>query len=70
MENVDLFEIIAQVGPFIGSQNSKGQTEQGPYMDDVVMPFVVFAEFVNLGMAVVAAGNTVGCTGCLDLVVF
>lgn len=34
------------------------------------MPFVMFAELMNLRMAVVAGGNAVIRTGCLDLLVF
>jgi hypothetical protein len=39
-------------------------------MDDMIAAAIVLAEFMNLGMAVVAAGNTVAGTGRLDLVVF
>jgi len=70
MEHVDLFEIISQIFPFIGSQNAKGQADQGPQVDDLIVGAVMFAEFMDLGMAVVAPGNTIGGTGFLDLIVF
>ncbi len=39
-------------------------------MDDTIMSFVMFAEFMNLRMAVVAGGNAVIRTSGLDLLVF
>ncbi len=39
-------------------------------MDDAIMRFVMFAELMNLRMAVMAGGNTVIRTGGLDLLVF
>lgn len=39
-------------------------------MNHAVVAAIVVAEFVNLCMAVVAAGNAVICTGGLDLIVF
>ena len=38
-------------------------------MDDPVSALVVFAELVNLGVAVVAGGNAVICARRLDLLV-
>lgn len=39
-------------------------------MDDAIMPFVMFAELMNLRMTVVAGGNAVIRTGGLYLIVF
>ncbi len=39
-------------------------------MDDAIMPFVMFAELMNLCMAVVAGSNAVISTGGLYLLVF
>jgi hypothetical protein len=38
-------------------------------MDHLVMAAVMLAQFVDLGVAVVAAGDAVGCAGGLDLLV-
>ena len=59
-----------QVFSFVGSQYSQRQADERPHMHDAVIAFVVFAEFVNLCMAVVASGDAVIRTGCLDLIVF
>ena len=39
-------------------------------MDNAIMPFVMFAELMNLRMTVMAGGNAVIRSGCLDLLVF
>ncbi len=39
-------------------------------MDHAVVAAIMVAEFMDLGMAVVAAGDAVVCTGGLDLIVF
>ncbi len=39
-------------------------------MDNAIMCFVMFAEFMNLRMAVMAGGNTIVRTSGLDLLIF
>jgi hypothetical protein len=39
-------------------------------MDNAIMPFVMFAELMNLRMTVVAGGNAVISTGGPDLLIF
>ena len=70
MEYIDLLEIIPQVFTFIGSQDPEAQADQGPEVHHRVSATVMLAQFVDLGMAVVAGGNTIVCTGGLDLLVF
>ena len=70
MENLDVLQIVAQIFAFIGSQDTQRQTDQGPQVHDVITGPVMLAEFVNLGMAVVAAGNAVLGAGGLNLIVF
>jgi hypothetical protein len=70
MENIDFLEIVAQVFPFIGTEDAQGKADQGPEVHHRVVAAVVFAQLVNLGVAVVAAGDAVVGTGGLDLIVF
>jgi len=69
MENIDLFEVVVQVFPFIGPQDSQGETDQGPQMDNAVLCAVMLAQFMNLGVAVMAGCDTVVRFGRLNLVV-
>lgn len=41
MEDIDVFEIIPQVGTFIGPQDSQGKAEDGPEMDHLVVALVM-----------------------------
>ena len=70
MEDQDIFEVVTQVFTFVRSQYPHRKTNQCPHVDHRVIAAVMFAQFVNLGMAVVATGNAVIGTGGLDLVVF
>jgi hypothetical protein len=70
MEYVDLFQIISQVFPFIGAQDTQGQADECPQMNNRIIPTVMFAQFMDLGMTVVTPGNAVICAGCFDLCVF
>jgi hypothetical protein len=54
VENVDFLEIIPQVFAFVGSQDAQGEADQGPQVNHRVIAAVVLAEFVDLGVAVVA----------------
>ena len=69
MEDVDLFEVVSQVLSFVGAQNTQREADQGPQMNHVVVAAVVFGQLVDLGVAVVTAGDTIGGAGGLDLIV-
>ena len=70
VKHVDLLEVIAEVFALVGTQDAQGQANQGPQVHHVVPAAEVFAEFVNLGMAVMASGNAISRSGLLDLLVF
>jgi hypothetical protein len=69
MEYIDLFEVVIQVLALVGPQDTQRKADQGPQVDDPVIPAVMLAQFVNLGVAVVASGDTVIRLGGLDLAV-
>ena len=69
MEDQNVFEVVTQVFTFVRSQYSHRKTNQCPHVDHRVIAAVVFAQFMNLGVAVVASGNAVIRAGGLDLVV-
>ncbi len=59
MEYINLFKIISQVFPFIRPEYSQRKTNECPHVHYRIMTAVMLAQFMNLGMAVMAAGNTV-----------
>ena len=70
MEYIHFFQIISQVFPFVRPEYSQRKADEGPEVDDRIMSAVVLAQFMNLGMAVVAPGNAVIRAGGLDLLIF
>jgi hypothetical protein len=54
----------------LGPRTPERQRKQGPQVNHRVIAAVVFAQFVDLGVAVVAGRDTVVRPGGLDLVVF
>ena len=69
MKYVDFLEVIPQVFALVGPQNPQRQTDQSPQVNHRIPAAVMLAELVNLGMAVVAAGDAVVGAGSLDLLV-
>lgn len=59
-----------EVFPLIGSEDAKGKTDQCPKVNNPVISAKVFAQLMNLGVAIMTGCNTVVCLGGLDLVVF
>jgi hypothetical protein len=69
MENIDLFEVVVKILALVGPENAQGKADQGPQVDHTVIPAVMLAQLVNLGMAVMAGGDTVIRLGRLNLAV-
>jgi hypothetical protein len=69
MEHIDFLEVVVQVLALVGPENTQGKADQGPQVDHAVIPAVMLAQFVNLGMAVMAGGNAVIRLGRLNLAV-
>jgi hypothetical protein len=69
MKNQNVLEIFSQVGPLIGTQNTKRKTDEGPQVNHRIIPAVMLTEFMYLGVAVVTAGDTVIRAGYLNLVI-
>ncbi len=70
MKNINVFQIIPKIRPFIRSKNAQRETDERPYMYCAVSSAMVVPDIMNLGMAVMAAGNTIVCTSRDDLLVF
>ncbi len=70
MKDQDILEIITQIFPFIGSENAQRKTDQCPQMHNGIVAAVMFTQFVNLCMTIVASGDAVICSGGLDLIIF
>jgi hypothetical protein len=69
VKNIDFFQIIVKVLPLIRAQDTQGQADERPEVDDAIMTPVMLTQLVDLGMAVVASGNTVVGFGGLNLAV-
>jgi hypothetical protein len=70
MKHIDFLEIITQVLPFVGAEHTHGKTDEGPHMYHGVPSTVMLTEFVDLGMAIMTAGDAVVRSRRLDLLVF
>ena len=70
VEHIDLFQVVPQVFPLVGAQYSQRQANQGPQMDDRVISAIMLAQFMDLGMAVVASCYAVVSPCGFDLGVF
>jgi len=70
MKNSDFLEIVIQVFPLVGTQNPERKANERPQVDDAVVSAVVFAQLMNLRVAVVAAGDAVVGVGGLNLFIF
>jgi len=70
MKYIDIFEVIPQVCPFVGAQDSQGQTDQCPQMHGFPRVVTLIRQVVNLSMAVVTGRDTIGGPGSQNLIGF
>ena len=70
MKDQNVLEIITQIFPFVGSENTQRQADQGPQVHDRIVAAIMFTQFMNLCMTVVASCNAVIGTGSFDLLIF
>jgi hypothetical protein len=69
VKHVNLSQIITQVGAFVRAENSKGKTHQRPKVHDRVSTAVMLAQFMDLGMTIMAARDAIVRSRGLDLFV-
>jgi hypothetical protein len=70
MKYVNLFQVIAQISPLIGSENSQRQTNQRPDMYCLIGSMKMVPDIMDLGVAVMATGNAIVGAGGDDLIKF
>lgn len=70
MKNVDIFQVVSEIGSFIGTKDSKRQTDQCPDVNRTVMSAKMMSDIVHLGMAVVTAGDAIIRAGSHNLIKF
>ena len=58
-----------QIFPFILTENTQSQTDNGPQMDYAIATAVMITEFMNLGVTVVTSGDAIIGTGGLNLAI-
>jgi len=68
MENVHIFQVFAQVGAFVGTEDAQRKAQQGPQVDGFPGVVALFGQVVDLGVAVVAGRDGVRRPGGQDLV--
>ena len=69
MKDVDFLKVVTQVFALVGAQNTKGKADQGPQVNHRIAAAVMLAEFVDLSVAVVAAGDAIVGTGGFNLLI-
>ena len=69
MKDQDALEILTQIFPFVGSENTQRQADQGPQVYNGIVAAIMLTELMNLGMAIMAAGDTIVRAGFLYLFV-
>jgi len=69
VENQNILEVFAQVNPLIGAQYPHGKADKGPHVNDGIIAAVMLTELMYLGVAIMAAGDTVIRAGRLYLIV-
>ncbi len=69
-QHIHIRQIRSQIFALIFPQNTHGQADQGPQVHRMIAALKMLADIMNLGMAVVARGNTVSCAGGHDLIEF
>ena len=69
MEDQHILEILCQIFSFVRAQYAQRKANQRPHMHDGIIAPVMLTELMNLGMTVVAAGDTVIRAGLLDLLI-
>ena len=70
MEYIDILEVVAKIGAFIRAQNAQRQADKGPNVHNAISLAIVFAQLMDLSMAVMAACDAVIRACGLDLLVF
>jgi hypothetical protein len=69
MEDQNILEVFAQIHPFVRTQYPQRKADERPHMHNGIIAAVMLTELVNLGMAIMAAGDTVIRAGRLYLFV-
>ncbi len=70
VENIHIFQVVTKVGSLVRTKDSQGQADKGPDVYRVIRCPVMMSQVMDLGMAVMAAGNAVIGAGGDDLVIF
>ncbi len=68
MEYIHVFQVLTQIGPFLGSQNTERKTQKGPEMNRLPCMVIYFCHIMHLGMAVMTGGDTVSGFSRKDLI--
>lgn len=67
MKNIHVFQILSEVFAFIRTEDSHRQADQCPQVNRLPGMVANFRQIMNLGMAIVAWGDTVVRTGLENL---
>lgn len=70
MKNVYIFQVVSEVSPFVGTEDSKRQADQCPDVNGTIGATKMMTDIVYLCMTVVATCDAIICTGFDNLVEF
>ncbi len=59
MEDQNILEVLSQINPFVRAQDTQRKADERPHVHDRIIAAVMLTELMDLGMAIMAAGNTV-----------
>jgi len=70
MENQNVLQIVSQVLTLVRPKDTQGEADHCPQVYDGIITVVMITQLMNLGVAIVAAGNAIIGPGGLDLFIF
>ena len=70
VKNQYILEIISQIFAFVRSEYPQGEADECPHVNDGVIAPVVLTQFMDLGVTIVTAGDTIIRPGGFNLLIF
>ena len=68
MKYIHILQVFPEIGSLIGTEDTKGKVEQGPNVDGFPCMVIDLGHIMDLGMAIVARRDTIGCLGGQNLI--
>jgi hypothetical protein len=69
VEDQMILEVFSQINPFVRAKYPQGKADERPHMNNGIVAPVMLAKLMNLGMTIMATGNTIIRPGFFNLFV-